>query len=85
MLEKIDRWEFVLHSGPCHLPFLLGKWNAREYATHDQEYGYTLSAAEYVVFGKVARIEDIAQQLLVLLAGQMRRGILEDSRGTKGR
>lgn len=86
MLERIDKWEweFVLHSALRDLPLRLGEWNPCEYASHDQEYGYTLCAVEHVAFGKVARIDDIAEQLLILLAGQMHRGIFEDSRGTKG-
>lgn len=67
------------------LPFLLGVRNAREYATYDQGNGHTLRAAEYVALGKVSRLEDIAQQLHVLLLRQMRRSILENSRGTKVR
>lgn len=87
MLERIDKWKwkFVLHGTLRDLPLRLGERNPCEYASHDQEYGYTLCAVEHVALGKVARIDDVAEQLLILLAGQMRRGIFEDSRGTKGR
>lgn len=77
MLERIDKWKwkFVLHGTLRDLPLRLGEWNPCEYASHDQEYGYTLRAVEHVALGKVARIDDVAEQLLILLAGQMRRGI----------